>query len=132
MSRFLELTVRGECDEVGECAIRAFRSIGRVRNTEAASIYGVIRADGFPAEVTVAWKPGRDTGYICLDISANSDDTLSQAADSALYAFARAYKAMAHHGPEIERMARIRRWITVCVLVVVVIIAGYVYLRLRP
>lgn len=131
MSRFLELTVRGEHDEVADCAVRAFRSIGRVRNSETSSIDGVIKIDGYPADVTVAWKPGRDAGYVCLDISATSDDTLSQAADSALYAFARAYKNYSLHGPEIERMARLRRRITIGVLVAAALIAGFLYLRLR-
>lgn len=92
---------------------------------------GIIRIDGFPADVTVVWKPGRDAGYISLDISATSDDTLSQAADSALYAYARALKAFMLYGPEIERSARIRRWVTVGVVAVLLLAAGIVYLRLK-
>ena len=116
---------------MADCAVRAFRSIGKIKGQAATSIEGVIKIDGFPADVTVAWKPGRDAGYTCLDISATSDDTLSQAADSALYAFARAYKAITLYGPEIERNARIKRWVTAGVVVVALVIAAFVYLRMR-
>jgi hypothetical protein len=91
MSRYLEIAVDGTLERVAERAHRAFRAVGRVATHDPQScVAGTIRVDGIPASVTVAWVPAGDR--IKLDIAATSHDTLSKAADSALYRFARSYK----------------------------------------
>lgn len=91
-------------ERVGERALRAFRRIGKVRHHDlpGASIEGVIKIDGEPADVRISWRPGRE-GRVRVDIAASSDDTLSQAADSALYTYASAYKSVGWPNPERDR-----------------------------
>ncbi|WP_395095131.1 hypothetical protein [Armatimonas sp.] len=107
MSRYLELSVDGTVERVGERALRAFRRIGKVEQHDlpAALIAGIIKVDGEPASVQISWKPGRE-GRVRIEIAANSYDTLSQAADSALYTYASAYKAAGWPDPERDRRER--------------------------
>lgn len=94
-------------ERVGERALRAFRRIGKVKHHDlpGANIQGVIRIDGEPADVRISWRPGRE-GRVRVDIAASSDDTLSQAADSALYTYASTYKAVGWPSPERDRRER--------------------------
>lgn len=112
MSRYLEMSVEGGLEAVGERIHRAFRKVGRVQKfapTEG-QIEGIIKAGGEPASVRVSWYPGREN-RIRIDIAATSDDTLSQAADSALYTFAGSYKAVGWPNPERERQERKELWL---------------------
>jgi hypothetical protein len=107
MSRYLEMSVEGTLEGVGERIQRAFRKVGKVQTFDASKgqIAGVIRVSGEPADVRVSWYPGREN-RIRIDIAATSDDTLSQAADSALYTFASSYKAVGWPNPERDRRER--------------------------
>jgi hypothetical protein len=96
MPRYLSFHVGGDAPHVSDRIHRAFRRIGRVQefSADAESIVGVIRSDGEPAQVKATWKrDAKDAGnrYL-LDIEASSSDRLSEAADRAMYALARAYK----------------------------------------
>ena len=107
MSRYLELSVEGTMERVGERALRAFRRIGKVaqHDLNAAQIVGVIKIDGEPADIRISWRPGR-TGRIRIEIAATSDDTLNRAADSALYTYASTFKAIGWPNPERDRRER--------------------------
>lgn len=110
MSRYLEMTVEGSTDRVGERALRAFRRVGRVQRVDLseAQIEGVIRIGGEPAQTRVSWRQEGDHRSR-LDIAATSDDTLSRAADSALYTYARSYKAVGWPDPERDRIESRKR-----------------------
>lgn len=107
MSRYLELSVDGTVERVGERALRAFRRTGKVQQYDlgAAAINGIIKVDGEPALVRISWRPGRE-GRVRIEIAASSDDILSQAADSALYTYASAYKAVGWPDPAREQWER--------------------------
>ncbi len=55
---------------------------------------GKIYSDGWPAYVTVEFRPYRDGERTMLDISATSGDTLNRAADEAMYRFGRTFSAL--------------------------------------
>jgi hypothetical protein len=133
MSRYLELSVDGTMERVGERALRAFKRIGRVKQQDlpGAQIAGVIRIDGEPAEVRISWKPGRE-GRVRIDIAATSDDTLSQAADSALYTYASSYKAVGWPNPERDRQERRQRLLKVGGgLLSVVLLGALIYILVK-
>jgi hypothetical protein len=110
MSRYLELSVEGPLERVGERALRAFRRIGKVTQPDIATsqIEGIVKVDGEPANVRVSWKSGRE-GRVRIEIAASSNDTLNQAADSALYTYASAYKAVGWPDPERDRLEEKQR-----------------------
>lgn len=109
MSRYLELDVPGALDMVAERSRRAFRSVGRVRRYDPASLVeGVVRTEGRRANVTVTWGPARTEGQIHLDIRASTRDPSSRGADAALYAFVRAYRATDWPDPDAESARRRR------------------------
>ena len=110
MSRYLELSVEGTAERVGERALRAFKRIGKVTDQDAAAsqIAGVIKVYGEPADVRISWKSGQE-GRMRIEIAATSYDTLSQAADSALYAYARSYKAVGWHSAPADSSANKKR-----------------------
>jgi hypothetical protein len=125
MSRYLELSVDGTMERVGERALRAFRRIGKVKEQDlsAGKIAGIIRIDGEPADVRISWRPGRE-GRVRMDIAASSDDTLSQAADSALYTYASTYKSVGWPNPERDRQEQTQKQLKLAVGTVAVILAG--------
>jgi hypothetical protein len=96
MPRYLSFHVGGDAPHISDRIHRAFQRIGKVQefHSDTGTITGIIRMDGEPAQVKAAWKiDAKDTGnrYL-LDIEADSSDRLSEAADRAMYALARAYK----------------------------------------
>jgi hypothetical protein len=96
MPRYLSFHVGGDAPHISDRIHRAFQRIGKVQefNADTGNITGVIRMDGEPAQVKITWKiDTKDEGnrYL-LDIEADSADRLSEAADRAMYALARAYK----------------------------------------
>jgi hypothetical protein len=107
MSRYLELSVEGNMERVGERALRAFRRLGKVakHDLNTAQIAGVIKIDGEPADVRISWREGR-SGRVRIEIAASSEDTLSRAADSALYTYASTFKAVGWPNPERDRRER--------------------------
>jgi hypothetical protein len=133
MSRYLELSVDGTMERVGERALRAFRRIGRVRSHDllGAQIQGIIRIDGEPADVRISWRPGRE-GRVRVDIAASSDDTLSQAADSALYTYASTYKSVGWPDPVRDRQERTQRQLKITIGTLGIILAmalAYILLK---
>ena len=126
MSRFLEITVAGNPNAVAERAYRAFRTVGRVRQWEPeASLSGVIRVDGYPTWVTVTWKPVRDSEQVHVDISARSDDRLSQVADRALYRFVRAYRAVGWPDPAARPGVHAPRWVSITLILLLMAAIGF-------
>jgi hypothetical protein len=125
MSRYLELSVDGTVETVGERALRAFRRVGRVTQQDlaVAHIEGTIRIDGEPARMKISWKPGRE-GRVRVEIAANSNDTLSQAADSALYTYASAYKAVGWPDPERDRRELLQRQLRIGTGMVALVLLG--------
>jgi hypothetical protein len=114
MSRYLELSVEGPCERVAERALRAFQNVGKVEsyNLAGAVICGTIPVSGNEASVRISWHPGKKEGKVQVEIAAVSDDLLSQAADSALYAYASTYKAIGWPGSQRtqwERQQKIER-----------------------
>jgi hypothetical protein len=96
MPRYLSFHVGGDAPHISDRIHRAFKRVGKVQefNADTGNIAGAIRIDGEPAQVKVGWKiDTKDEGnrYL-LDIEADSSDRLSEAADRAMYALARAYK----------------------------------------
>jgi hypothetical protein len=76
-------------------AHEAALQIGRVLEYQPTEfVEAKVYSDGYPALLTVEWRPHRDGERIRLDISATSRDELSRAADAALYRFADAFKAI--------------------------------------
>jgi hypothetical protein len=107
MSRYLELSVEGDMERVGERALRAYRRLGKVTQQDLTKgqIVGIIKIEGEPADVTITWKPGR-AGRIKMEVAANSEDILNRAADSAMYTYASTYKAVGWPNPERDRQER--------------------------
>lgn len=133
MSRYLELSVEGTMERVGERALRAFRRIGRVAQSDLTTpnIKGTIKVDGELADVRISWKPGRE-GRIRIEIAASSDDTLSRAADGALYAYASAYKTAGWPDPERDRLERRQQLLRIGAGVVAALLLGTLaYLLIR-
>ena len=93
MSRILEIVSHDPMDIVSKRAYRAFKRIGRVDEYDPEQfIEGRINVDGYTAFVTIEWRKHRDTERVRLDIAASSNDTLSRAADQAMYLFAHTFK----------------------------------------
>ncbi len=93
MSRVMELVTEDSADLVAKRAYTAFRKIGKVHEYKPQShVEGKVYIDGWPALLTVEWRPHRDGVRVRLDISATSADTLSRAADEAMYKFAEMFK----------------------------------------
>lgn len=107
MSRYLEMSVEGAPENVAERIQRAYRKVGKIQSLDLkqGKVEGIIKESGEPAYVRVTWYPGREN-RIRIDIAATSDDTLSQAADRALYTFASSYKAVGWPNPERDRQER--------------------------
>lgn len=95
MSRVMEIVSSDPADIVARRAHTAFRRIGRIDEYDPASfVEGRVSIDGYTAYMTVEWKPHRDQQRVKLDIAATSNDTLSRAADSAMYMFLDTYKTI--------------------------------------
>ncbi|MDX1932877.1 MAG: hypothetical protein SFU56_09760 [Capsulimonadales bacterium] len=93
MSRVMELVTEDPAEVVAKRAYTAFRTIGKVKNYDPSrSVAGKVYIDGWPALLTVEWKPHRDGVRTRLDISATSADELSRAADGAMYKFASVFR----------------------------------------
>jgi hypothetical protein len=128
MPRYLSFHVGGDAPHVSDRIHRAFQRIGKVQefNSDTSNIAGVIRVDGEPAQVKVAWKiDAKDEGnrYL-LDIEADSSDRLSEAADRAMYALARAYK---ENNP--DTIPNRKGAFLLVLLLVTLVLAGYFFLR---
>ena len=110
------MTVDGTMDRVGERALRAFRRVGKVQQVDlpSAQIEGVIKIDGNLAQTRVTWRPEGESRSR-LDIAASSEDTLNRAADSALYTYARSYKAVGWPDPERDRLEQKQQRTTVAI-----------------
>ena len=133
MSRYLELSVEGDMERVGERALRAYRRLGKVTQHDLTNgqIVGIIKVEGEPADVTIIWKPGR-TGRIKMEIAANSDDLLNRAADSAMYTYASTYKAVGWPNPERDRKEHRQKQLRIGGSIFAVILLGtLVFLLLR-
>ena len=93
MSRVMEVVVDDPLEIAARRAHRAFKRIGKVDEYEPAThMEGRIYSNGYPARVKIRWAMHRDNRRVRLDISATSYDSLSRAADTAMYRFARTYK----------------------------------------
>jgi hypothetical protein len=125
MSRYLEMSVEGIPERVGERALRAFRRIGKIQRADLSSaiIEGTIKIHGEVAHTRVTWRPEGDSRSR-LDIAASSDDTLNRAADSALYTYARTYKAIGWPDPEKDRLEQKQRRAHIGKLALVAIVLG--------
>lgn len=132
MSRFLEFPVSGTVDTVPERARRAFRKAGRIRSFDKeAGIKGQIRADSHRAEVTVLWRSAPSEGQVMMEVRAVTDGFSNRSADSALYAFVRAYRDTDWPDPVADAAAARRRLIRACVASVISIGAVAAWLLLR-
>ena len=125
MSRYLELSVEGDMERVGERALRAYRRLGKVTKNNLANgqIVGIIKIDGEPADVIITWKPGR-AGRIKMEVAASSEDTLNRAADSAMYTYASTYKAVGWPNPERERQEHKQKQLRMGGSILAVILLG--------
>jgi hypothetical protein len=91
----MEIVSADPADLVARRAHKAFRRIGKVDEYDAASfVEGRVNVDGYTAYMTVEWKPHRDGERVKVDIAASSNDSLSRAADSAMYLFLDTFKAV--------------------------------------
>lgn len=91
----MEIVTYDSMEIVSMRAHEAALRIGKVLEYKPAEfVEAKVYTDGYPALLTVEWRPHRDGERIRLDISASSRDELSRAADSALYRFADAFKAI--------------------------------------
>lgn len=91
----MEIVTYDTPEIVSQRAHEAALRIGKVLEYKPAEfVEAKVYTDGYPALLTVEWHPHRDGERIRLDISASSRDELSRAADSALYRFADAFKAI--------------------------------------
>lgn len=91
----MEIVTYDTPETVSQRAHEAALRIGKVLEYKPAEfVEAKVYTDGYPALLTVEWHPHRDGKRIRLDISASSRDALSRAADSALYRFADAFKAI--------------------------------------
>ena len=91
----MEIVTYDSMEIVSLRAHEAALRIGKVLEYKPAEfVEAKVYTDGYPALLTVEWHPHRDGERIRLDISASSRDELSRAADSALYRFADAFKAI--------------------------------------
>jgi hypothetical protein len=118
----MELVSADTTEIVSKRAYTAFRRIGKVLEYKPAEfVEGRIFVNGWPALVTVEWRPHRDGERVCVDIAATSNDELSRAADEAMYRFARAFKTV---GPDDLTEPQPRSPRTVSLILLVIVIAG--------
>ena len=93
MSRVMEIVSADPADLVARRAHRAFKRIGKIDEYDPNTfVEGRVTVDGYTAYMTVEWKLHRDQQRMKLDIAASSNDTLSRAADSAMYLFLETFK----------------------------------------
>jgi hypothetical protein len=120
MSRVMEIVSADTLEVVSKRVYTAFRRIGKVLEYKPTEfIEGRIFVNGWPALVTVEWRPHRDGKRVCVDIAATSNDELSRAADEAMYRLAREFKAI---GPDDLAMPppqtkRTIGWVVLAVLI---------------
>jgi hypothetical protein len=89
----MEIVTADTPEVVSKRVYTAFRRVGRVLEYKPSEfVEGRIFVHGWPALVTVEWRPHRDGERVCVDIAATSNDELSRAADEALYRFAREFR----------------------------------------
>ncbi len=134
MSRVMEVVVDDPIEVAARRAHRAFRRIGKVDDFDAAThINGRIYTNGYPARVKIRWNMHRDNVRVRIDVAATSYDQLSQAADAAMYRFARTYKeidpAVLTPRDDVYRNGLGGKWIFVILLVALA--AGW-YFFLKP
>jgi len=85
----MEIVTPDAADVVSKRVYVAFRRIGKVLEYNPTEfVEGRIYVNGWPALVTVEWRPHRDGKHVCVDIAATSNDQLNRAADEAMYRFA--------------------------------------------
>jgi hypothetical protein len=90
----MEIVSPDALDVVSRRAYTAFRRIGKVLEYNPTEfVEGRIYVNGWPALVTVEWRPHRDGERVCVDIAASSNDELNRAADEAMYRFASEFKS---------------------------------------
>ena len=126
MPRYLSFHVSGDAAHITDRTQRALKRIGKVKDfdPETQEISGVIRIDGEPAQIKATWKLDANDkkSRFLMDLEADSSDRLSEAADRALYAFARAYKSAAEEEDADSSPSKKPLFITTLVVVMISIL----------
>lgn len=118
----MEIVTYDSMEIASKRAHEAALRIGRVIEYKPEEfVEAKVYTNGYPALLTVEWHLHRDGERIRLDISASSRDELSRAADSALYRFADAFKAIREEDLPVLAQQRSRNRV---LLIIAAIICG--------
>lgn len=109
---------------VKHCKV-TLENIGRVTSETDFVMTGSIPINGWSATVTITCTDGRKSGYITIDMQANSNDRTDRAADAAMAKFIRAYKKKNHRPVYLRRVVF---WVLfVCVILAIAFKLASIY-----